>query len=291
MDKRERKLQTSCAFTGWLCADLTRREDTFCDAFPQLNASDERYIGTLIKSAFHAQRYVNAVQGIESLKKKLNDCLSTSSFQKQNKISVADKLLCQQAIERWLSSYVTKTRGSEIEAAILRQGEFVEKMGGLLWIRSPALQGTLARGISRYEKFFQLLAAFPEKVIVPTLDIDLVWHTHQCSPSGYFAYTQALTGRFINHDDSIAKGDLKKALQGTKELFQLRFGEEYSRCLCWDCEAVLSAVEEALQMEAGQEEKLARRVTVDVAYFRAVEMARRNGKMLPIRNREALESK
>jgi hypothetical protein len=227
---------------------------------------------------------------MESLRKTLNDRLSSSWFQKDNNITSAEKPSYERGIERLLSSYVTKLRKSENEAAILRQGEFVEKMGSLLWIRSPSLQGTLARAISRYQKFFQLLAVFPEKVVVPTLDIDLVWHTHQCAPARYSAYSQAVTGRLINHDDNLAKVTLGDGFKETKNLFYLRFGEEYSRCLCWDCEALLTAVEETLHMKAGQEEKLAKRVMADVTYFRAVEMARRDGKMLPIRNREAPES-
>lgn len=68
-------------------------------------------------------------------------------------------------------------------------------MNGQLWIRSPALSGTLRRATDRYAKFLHLLKRKAPPlgedgsgktivlgaIIVPTLDIDLVWHTHQCS--------------------------------------------------------------------------------------------------------------
>jgi hypothetical protein len=190
-----------------------------------------------------------------------------------------------------LSSYDTTETSSittEIEAAIFRQSDFVEKMGCLLWIRSPALRGTLTRALSRYTRFFQLLAAHPKNVIVPTLDIDLVWHTHQCSPALYAAHSQAVTGRFINHDDQIQKTPLKDAFKETKRIYFLCFGEDYERCLCWDCEALLTALEEVADLEVGQEERASAHVAEDVAYFRAVEKARRDRKMLPVRRHGAL---
>ena len=75
----------------------------------------------------------------------------------------------------------------------MRQATFVDKMNNHLWIRSPALEGTLRRAIDRYSKFLILLkrkapplgadgsgtTMVPGPIIVPTLDIDLVWHTHQ----------------------------------------------------------------------------------------------------------------
>jgi len=225
------------------------------------------------------------VTGLKSLRRILNGSLSSRYYPKTQKTH-----LYEEAIERLLSSYVPTTKHvnlSETEEAIFRQSEFVDKMCNLLWIRSPSVDRTLSRAISRYEKFFWLLKEYPDKVIVPTLDIDIIWHTHQCGPARYFAYSQAITGRFINHDDSIAKDTLDKSLMETKDLFYKQFGEEYSRCMCWDCEALLSAAEEIIA-GSGEEADIAKRVTEDVAYYRAVEMVRREGKMLPIRKREVL---
>jgi hypothetical protein len=291
--KVDAKKYTDKTLSENLHANSPTRKTSFAEAFPQVKPTDEKYLGLLIKSAFPAETDYIKVQDLDSLRKILNEKLTkllTEILTDRQNQSSYEKLM-QRPIERLLSSYVTTSNminATETEAAVLRQGEFVEKMGKYLWIRSPSLCGTLSRAISRYDKFFLLLAAFPDKIIVPTLDIDLVWHTHQCAPARYFAYSKAKTGRFINHDDSITKTTLDTGLQDTKDLFYARFGENYSRCLCWDCEALFTAVEEGIGAEAGEEEKVAKRITADVAYYRAVELARREGRMLPVRREEVL---
>ncbi|KAG5662841.1 hypothetical protein KAF25_005259 [Fusarium avenaceum] len=172
-----------------------------------------------------------------------------------------------------------------------RQRIFVQKMNAHLWIRSPALQGTLKRAVERYDRYLQLFRLYPGKMLVPTLDIDLVWHTSQLSPAAYKASVETRCGRFINHDDKIAKYKLVVGNDETQNLYRIRFGLEYSVCLCWECQAVMSAVEdsdrdgdvEEMRPE-GFEDNLADRILEDVKYFRSVESARRRNHIkLPVR--------
>jgi hypothetical protein len=37
-------------------------------------------------------------------------------------------------------------------------------------------------------------------VLVPTLDVDLIWHTHMLSPLDYRDDCQAILGRVLSHD-------------------------------------------------------------------------------------------
>jgi Glycine-rich domain-containing protein-like len=168
--------------------------------------------------------------------------------------------------------------------AVQRQASFVDKMEKQLWIRSPAVQGTLCRAIHRYSKFMKLFRLYPKTMFVPTLDIDLVWHTHQCTSYRYDAGTMKMAGRIIDHDDKLGKETLGDGLKRTKDLYRIRFAEEYEVCCCWDCEALLSAIT-AHELEARPDsEIIARYVHESVAYYRAVEIARRNGQvLLPIR--------
>ncbi|KAK4122062.1 hypothetical protein N657DRAFT_682526 [Parathielavia appendiculata] len=64
---------------------------------------------------------------------------------------------------------------------ITRQAAFVDKMHRHLWIRAPSLEGTVRRAVEKYDSFLRLFALYPGEMLVPTLDIDLVWHTHQLS--------------------------------------------------------------------------------------------------------------
>ncbi|PKX88984.1 uncharacterized protein P174DRAFT_464709 [Aspergillus novofumigatus IBT 16806] len=159
-------------------------------------------------------------------------------------------------------------------AAIERQRVFVDKMVGYLWIRSPGVHGTLSRAITRYEYFLQLFKLRPGTTLVPTLDIDLVWHTHQCSASMYKASMEKRAGRFINHDDTIPPGVLQTQSDETSLFFRDYFGMEYHICLCWECEALQSAVDECSDGEVDFE-KLANKVFSDVAAHRLLELKRR----------------
>ena len=181
---------------------------------------------------------------------------------------------------------------------VIRQGSFVDKMHSYLWLRSPAVEGTLSRAIDRYDKFTQLFRRFPGQMMVPTLDMDLAWHTHQLSHARYREDMRTVAGRFIDHDDKVGKGDLDVGEGDTGRLFEGEFEEEYMRCLCWDCEAIFSAVEaddEMPERAGGWIELLAANVRDDVQYHRAAEVARRKNwphlerrtVPLPTREREA----
>ena len=50
------------------------------------------------------------------------------------------------------------------------------------------------RAISRYADFLQLARDHPREVLVPTLDIDLIWHAHMLSPLDYRDDCHALLG-------------------------------------------------------------------------------------------------
>lgn len=45
--------------------------------------------------------------------------------------------------------------------------------------------GFLKRAEERYVKILKLNAQFPGQFLVPTYDIDLMWHTHMASPRKY----------------------------------------------------------------------------------------------------------
>ena len=194
------------------------------------------------------------------------------------------------------AAIMVNNRDPLLETVLNHQEPFVQAIHAQLWIRSPALQGTLRRGIKRYINFVKLLKLYPNEknknLFVPTLDIDLVWRTHLCSPEQYQASIIQRAGRFIAPDDDAF--DTQRAedggggagdMEATKKLFRLRIGQEYSICLCWDCEAAMSAVEAAAgKDDHGTEmDHVAEGILEDVAYYRAVELARRARKALPVR--------
>ncbi|ENH63158.1 hypothetical protein FOC1_g10009049 [Fusarium oxysporum f. sp. cubense race 1] len=171
----------------------------------------------------------------------------------------------------------------QLRDAVIRQASFVDKMNSFMWIRSPALEGTIRRAITRYLNFCKLLK-MSKTTVVPTLDIDLVWHTHQCTAKHYGQAMKLLTGKFVNHDDTIEKPQLGDGFGETRRLYRVYFGQEYRACGCWDCQALFTELERAI--EDGQDvdmDKITAKVKEDVFYYRAVEWSRRHKTSLPKR--------
>ncbi|KAK6513416.1 hypothetical protein TWF281_005042 [Arthrobotrys megalospora] len=65
----------------------------------------------------------------------------------------------------------------------------------------------------------------------------------------------------------------------------IRFAQDYQVCNCWDCEAVLSVVTASLGSDTPIDTiQMAHSIQEEVAYYRAVEIARRkNRSRLPVR--------
>lgn len=158
-----------------------------------------------------------------------------------------------------------------------RQAKFVDKMHAHLWICSPSTRGTITRAVERYENFVELFSLYPGKMLVPTLDVDIVWHTHQLSAAEYTKSMRSRCGRFIDHDDKIAQHSLDDGMAETKELYRVRFGGTYDVCLCWECEAMLDKLEacEDDELDGLTANDLAARVKKDVDYYKSVENMRR----------------
>ena len=68
---------------------------------------------------------------------------------------------------------------------------------------------------------------YPDNIIIPTLDIDIIWHTHLLNPYNYHIYYSYYTNRFANHNDTITPYELDTYLLQTKQLWIAHFQEEY----------------------------------------------------------------
>ena len=120
----------------------------------------------------------------------------------------------------------------DLVAASLRQREFAKK------ITSEECQGintpfALSKAVIRYYKFLLLLkeskvALKKPHTIVPTLDIDLCWHTHQLYPVSYRSWCYKHIRSAINHDDTINKKILTDELRLTSLAWLETYNEPYT---------------------------------------------------------------
>ncbi|KAJ5523250.1 hypothetical protein N7513_012794 [Penicillium frequentans] len=130
----------------------------------------------------------------------------------------------------------------DLVGAVIRQGTFVLKMENIDWLHSPTVMDTADRLIKKYDVFLNIMLSNPKEMAVPTLDVDLAWHTHQLQPSRYYKYTtsRSIGGirRFIDHDDKVDENRLSDAFQWTSKMYRRATnGGIYSECTCWYCEA------------------------------------------------------
>ncbi|KAG2218728.1 hypothetical protein INT45_006880 [Circinella minor] len=78
----------------------------------------------------------------------------------------------------------------------------------------------IARGIRQYQKFLRVIRIYPSQVMVPTLEIDLAWHTHMLHPSTYRLFTFKYTGQYVNHDDNIVPERLSEFVKDTDKAWR-----------------------------------------------------------------------
>ncbi|EPS41607.1 hypothetical protein H072_4491 [Dactylellina haptotyla CBS 200.50] len=200
----------------------------------------------LIKEYVHTIRGLPQNSGMEGVKKHLEDLIQNSSL--VTKASKTERLtqgkllnIHKLAIRRMMSAYWDNPWSQSINpvGAVLRQGTFVSKMtNDLNWYHSPALRNTASRACVRYNRFISLMRSRAKKTLVPTLDIDLAWHTHQTMCHNYYTYTVQTTARFVDHDDKIDESKLSTAFEYTTKEYQKVYKEPYSECGCWYCQVV-----------------------------------------------------
>ncbi|KIM24077.1 hypothetical protein M408DRAFT_318915 [Serendipita vermifera MAFF 305830] len=141
-------------------------------------------------------------------------------------------------VQRLVSAYSNAGYASiDLVAAVLRQGSFIKKMKDLGWLESKYCESSnapasLFRAIVRYHAFLDLMTVKDNSFLVPTLGIDLVWHTHQLSGASYRSETLRLLKRTPNHDDTVQPVTLQGGFDSTAAAWKQRFGVPYSICGC-----------------------------------------------------------
>mmetsp|Transcript_56923 Transcript_56923/g.133483 ORF Transcript_56923/g.133483 Transcript_56923/m.133483 type:complete len:638 (+) Transcript_56923:268-2181(+) len=80
-----------------------------------------------------------------------------------------------------------------------RQSAFLWQVMGIKYEDKEFLDAA----VLRYVMMLGLMRKHPKSFIVPTYDMDLMWHTHLAFPHFYAADCDKFAGTFIGHDDSV----------------------------------------------------------------------------------------
>ncbi len=85
----------------------------------------------------------------------------------------------------------------------------------------------------RYKRFLLLNATFPDMDIVPTSDVDTMWHYHILDTQAYATDCQKIFGEFFHHFPYFGlrgpedAADLQQAFTATCALYEKTFGASY----------------------------------------------------------------
>ncbi|KAI9282738.1 hypothetical protein BY458DRAFT_130426 [Sporodiniella umbellata] len=114
--------------------------------------------------------------------------------------------------------------------AVARQYKFARQVTRKIRWNLPT---DLVRGIKKYHEFLKLIQENPLLVAVPTLEIDVVWHTHMLHHSHYVKFTRHCFGHILNHDDTIPEDALKEHLEKTNRAWESQSSEPLQRRPSW----------------------------------------------------------
>jgi len=95
-----------------------------------------------------------------------------------------------------------------------------------------------------YRRFLYLSSLYTDKVIVPSKDIDIFWHTHILDTKKYTSDCEVLFGYYFHHFPYFGmrgekdRNNLKNAFMETEKLFIEIFGESPISAGIADCGAL-----------------------------------------------------
>jgi hypothetical protein len=129
--------------------------------------------------------------------------------------------------------------GYNLVAAALRQGAFYYQVSQL-HVRQESF---LHAAEMRYKGFLHLAAKSKGKLfLVPTYDIDLMWHAHQLDAIAYRIDTLQILGKVLDHDDAgTERSKLSNCFLETKQLWEETYSLPFEKAgAMWRGEAPTS---------------------------------------------------
>lgn len=217
---------------------LKNYSNTLCSPMFK-NRDPERISYHLARDLINVSRRPVDSPALKSCEPCLQELLVRLTSGKSNRSTVQSLILRPYLRFNLISLTVCKgvNIGEDLVDCVFRQGRFIEKMNSMDWLHSPVIKEGLMDSLSRYHRFFLLLTdATTERMLVPTLDIDLMWHTHQLMLYGYIRDCKSSPCQsVIDHNDKVEKMPLDDGFEATTKLYKERYNEDYSVCFCNDC--------------------------------------------------------
>ena len=174
---------------------------------------------------WHVHR-LHPIHYLNDCTKQLRDGLVQKKALRLIHIHTENELLKKELL--WPKSYFSFRPSLDLRKAVIRQNEFLKNFQNHT-LYSYDLKRLRA---FQFENFVQDYVSFlklanKHHTIVPTFDIDLIWHTHMRYPSDYREFCENLCGFILDHDDAIESSKLKTAYKKTAEQWKEKYQSEY----------------------------------------------------------------
>jgi hypothetical protein len=114
----------------------------------------------------------------------------------------------------------------DLRAAVKRQVAFARKITSV-FPYDPVPENILLDSQQRYAKFMNLIRMNKNPAMVPAVDIELLWHTHQLSATNYLPWWIHHVGFPINHEDTVGEVELETSLDDTVTAWEAAYSEDY----------------------------------------------------------------
>jgi hypothetical protein len=85
----------------------------------------------------------------------------------------------------------------------------------------------LENAIERYKRFLLIKVENPGLIIVPTLDIDIIWHSHMLNHKEYINDCHEIFGKILNHEDRLENTKLIQSYSKTSNVWEKKYNEKY----------------------------------------------------------------
>ncbi|KIW16158.1 hypothetical protein PV08_06209 [Exophiala spinifera] len=192
---------------------------------------------------------------------------------------------------------------------VKQQEKFMDMAHDLLWIRSPALKGSLERASVEYLELQLSSSSIAYDDVPIPFGVDLIWRTHRLYPLQYQLFRKGITSSSSSSSSSLSSmlscTDSKTPPSPRCSTDSLSNGSTRlpSECLCWTCERIRDEISSFSYDKSAPASAPAYDVSLisslsseqlysiqdDLGFYKAVERARRRGLSLPTRPPTAAE--
>jgi len=114
----------------------------------------------------------------------------------------------------------------DLVKAAVRQQDFLEQ-AKYLYGGGPELFKKFLRDYIMFLRLFKFTKN--ADVLVPTIGIDLIWHTHMRFPEFYSRDMRKFTGQILNHNDDIPATNLLRHSFSTSQKWSKKYGKAYDK--------------------------------------------------------------